>query len=474
MPNPIKSKLFTLLAGVLMFALLSAQQLNAQQNDDSTFVIGDIYLQGNEQTKDYIVLRELAFTTGDTLTLSQLQLLRAKAMRQIFNLKLFTSVSIEISPKDTTGVSDINIYLKERWYLFVVPILEFGDRNFNEWWRTKRLDRLNYGVRVTRFNMRGRNETMRINVQSGFTRKLSLDYNFPYINKKLTLGAAVNFTYSDNKEVWYKTANNKLQRYKDPDNILYRRYKTALQINYRKKIYSWHSVTAEFNNLWVADTIVSNELNPNFFQNSASNQQSLYTSYNYTYDFRDFRQYALNGFMVSLEAGRYTFFNNTKPFYTGYLQGEYYKKLKGRNYVSVQAVAKYSSTSTQPYNLYRAFGYDYFVRGFEYFVIDGQSFALGKASYRYNVLKQKQYSLNTDKLKKFRTIPIAAYLKLFYDGGYVNNPVATPDNTFANTYLNGYGVGLDLVTYYDRVVMFEYSFNNKGQRGLFLHFNASF
>jgi outer membrane protein assembly factor BamA len=456
-------------------ALSGVGQVNAQNTlADDTYVVGEINIFGNTQTKPHIILRELALKKGDTLSKEQLKQLRDKAMRQVFNLKLFTSVVIEIEPKNDLGISDINIYLKERWYLFVIPILELGDRNFNEWWETKRLDRLNYGVRVTRFNMRGRNETIRINLQSGFTRKASLDYSFPYINKALTIGADVNFTYSDNKEVWYKTEDNKLQQFRDPDNVLFRRYKTGITFNYRKKIYSTHRLINEYNNLSIADTITSEDLNSNFFRNANTNQQTIYTAYNYTYDIRDFRQYALNGYMFSAEVGRFTFLNYDGHFYQALVLGEYYKKLTTKSYFDISGSVKYSSTSKQPYNLYRAFGYNFFVRGFEYNVIDGQHAFLGKVNYRYNIIKQKQYSLNTNKFKKFSTIPIAAYLKVYYDGGYVNNPEALKSNTFANTYLNGYGVGLDLVTYYDRVVMFEYSFNNKGQRGLFLHFNSTF
>lgn len=456
-------------------AVVFCRQLYAQNSPiDSSYIIGEIIIQGNTQTKDHIILRELAFKQGDTLSKQKLLQLRAKGMQQIFNLKLFTSVVVEIAPKNNKQTTDIYIYLKERWYLFVIPILELGDRNFNEWYATKRLDRLNYGGRVTRFNMRGRNETMRINVQSGFTRKLSLDYHFPYINKKLTIGAAINFTYSDNKEVWYRTSNNKLQRFRDPDNVLFKRYKSALILNYRRKIYTNHSFINEYNNLNIADTIAKQELNPNYFRNAATQQQSIYNAYNYTYDNRDFRLYALNGILLSAELGNYTFFSGEQSFIKAQLLTEYHTQLKGRNYFSIVTALKYSSTPNQPYNLYKAFGYDYFVRGFEYSVIDGQNSVLGKVNYRYNFLKQRQYSLSNVKLKKFSTIPIAAYAKLYYDVGYVDNPVATVDNTFANTTLRGFGAGIDLVTYYDRVVTFEYSFNNKGQRGLFLHFNSTF
>jgi hypothetical protein len=40
-------------------------------------------------------------------------------------------------------------------------------------------------------------------------------------------------------------------------------------------------------------------------------------------------------------------------------------------------------------------------------------------------------------------------------------------------WLGGGGAGIDLVTYYDRLLRVEYSINRMGETGLFIHFMAS-
>ena len=36
----------------------------------------------------------------------------------------------------------------------------------------------------------------------------------------------------------------------------------------------------------------------------------------------------------------------------------------------------------------------------------------------------------------------------------------------------GTGIGIDFVTYYDKVIRFEYGVNDMGETGLFIHFVA--
>jgi hypothetical protein len=44
----------------------------------------------------------------------------------------------------------------------------------------------------------------------------------------------------------------------------------------------------------------------------------------------------------------------------------------------------------------------------------------------------------------------------------------------ANSWQYGYGVGLDLITYYDFVMRMEYSINKMKQSGFFIHFASGF
>jgi len=120
----------------------------------------------------------------------------------------------------------------------------------------------------------------------------------------------------------------------------------------------------------------------------------------------------------------------------------------------------------QPYFNYRAMGYknDY-VRGYEYYIVDGSHYALLRSDLRYHAFN---FKFRQNILPLLNYVPIDFYPKVYGDGGYVHS------NNFGNSFLNnkllyGYGVGMDIVFSYYLKVRLEYSFNSLNQKGLFLH-----
>jgi len=76
-------------------------------------------------------------------------------------------------------------------------------------------------------------------------------------------------------------------------------------------------------------------------------------------------------------------------------------------------------------------------------------------------------------LHQFDKAYLSLYLTLYSDWGYLTSPSPYVVNDFlANKPLFGNGFGIDLVAYYDLIWRFEYSFNDIGQHGLFIHFQA--
>ena len=98
-------------------------------------------------------------------------------------------------------------------------------------------------------------------------------------------------------------------------------------------------------------------------------------------------------------------------------------------------------------------------------MIDGQNYFLTKNSLRFQIIKPKYHEVGMlKKLRSFSTIPFYAYLNLFYDGAYVQEKYYTKTNDLANSWQNGYGLGVDFVSYYDLVLRIEYSFNKQNQK----------
>nr|MBK9650873.1 hypothetical protein [Bacteroidota bacterium] len=80
--------------------------------------------------------------------------------------------------------------------------------------------------------------------------------------------------------------------------------------------------------------------------------------------------------------------------------------------------------------------------------------------------------MNFIRTEKFNTIPIAIYINMFADAGYARSKYNNENNTLNNNILSGYGVGIDVVSYYNLVWRFEYAFTNIGKHGFFVHFSS--
>jgi hypothetical protein len=151
-----------------------------------------------------------------------------------------------------------------------------------------------------------------------------------------------------------------------------------------------------------------------------------------------------------------------------------YYQLKGRFYWSSGITMKVSPIQKQPYAFIRVLGYDRdFVRGYEYYVVDGQHFGLLKNNLKFELVPMRVQEFKFIPLEKFNKLYYAFYLNLFFDVGYVYDYRNYVNNPLSNDFLPGYGIGLDFVTYYDFVFRLEYSFNKRGESGFFIHLMPS-
>jgi len=141
--------------------------------------IGNIFIQGNRKTKTYIVERELSFKKGDTVTISQLVNAFHTAHDRLINTHLFNEVLIYV--KDFSGYKvNVEIEVKERWYIFPVPYFKPVDRNFTAWSQKHySLSRVNYGGKFTHYNFTGRNDNLTAWLITGYARQFELYYNQP-------------------------------------------------------------------------------------------------------------------------------------------------------------------------------------------------------------------------------------------------------------------------------------------------------
>ncbi len=473
----LRSITFYLLQILISCLVITASQsCYAQENQPNSFIkIDDITIIGNKKTKEHIILRELDFTIGDSINVSDTSEVFAINKNKIYNTGLFIVCDYKVIEK-SPGVISFILIVKENWYIWPIPYIDLGDRNFNEWWqeRDKDFNRLIYGIHFRHDNFRGRNEKLKLKLEFGFIKKYEIFYSLPYINKKRTTGVSFGVSYTENKKVAFKTTQHKLD-YLNTDKTLRHRFFFQTSLLHRSKYYVNHKITARINVNSINDTIA--KLNPNYFGNNNLTQDYFSLAYSFTYDKRDIQYYPLKGHYVYFQINKkgLGIFNDLDMINLIVEGSKYYqisKKIFAGNHLRI----KVSTPTTQPYYNTKGLGYsEQIVRGFELYVVDGQHYMHNRNEIKWRLLKTVQETNKLVPVEQFQTIPISIYLSAFIDNGYVVDNSHNPDNTFLNNRAAlGYGIGLNIVSFYESVLRFEVSKNDLNETGLFLHLDAPF
>jgi hypothetical protein len=107
-------------------------------------------------------------------------------------------------------------------------------------------------------------------------------------------------------------------------------------------------------------------------------------------------------------------------------------------------------------------------------VIDGKHFGIIRSNLKFALVPERMHKIGFIPTPKFGRIHYALYLTAFADAGYVWQPqwIGQHNNILPRTLLAGTGLGVDLVTYYDKVVRIEYAVNRSGKSAIFIHFIA--
>lgn len=435
---------------------------------DQPFVIGNIIIEGNKKTKSYIVLREVPFRSGDSIYLPDLVKAFEVARRQLYNTSLFTGVVVAL--KSFRGYAvDVLIQVKERWYIFPLPYFKPIDRNLTEWARRGYgLDRVNYGFKFNYNNFTGRNDKLKIWLITGYTQQIQFQYEQPYADRTLKHGYRIGFTYAFNKEINYGTANNQ-QAFTDSLARGTRRISGNIDYTFRPGLRTFHAVKLSFTRQEVDSQVLV--LNPKYL--NTSRNVILYPELSYTLSYfnTDYNYFPLTGWMG--EAGILKR-GISREMNMWQVSGKLTKgwEVLRKTYFGWQGYGVLRFPFDQPFINQRLFGYgDIYLRGLERYVIDGVAAFMAKNAIRRELIR---FSVPTYlKSVAHERVPFRIYARVFGDMGYVYNKNIT-QNSLTNRFLYTAGAGFDVVSFYDFIFRFDYSFNQLGQKGIFLHVRNDF
>lgn len=452
--------------------------LKSTLDSSNKLYVKDIIVKGNRQTKEYIILREIQFKKGDSIIINKLTQELGQARQQVYNTSLFSEVTFELvilSAYDMMVIVDV----KERWYIFPIPQFKLVDRNFNEWIKTYNasLKRVNYGLKFVHYNLSGRRDQLRIFLLNGFSRDFSFSYSSPYSNSALTEGFTIGAGYSQKKEIPYKTNyNDSLLFYtSDPlrTKFIGSNFYVIAGYSLRKGYFHKHNFNLSYTHATISDSIILPKNNPNYFNTGNTSAKIIELSYAYQYNNVDNVNYTTKGksgfLAVSKKGLGFTGGINALTLEAGYNK---YFDLGNKWYSSIQLNSKIRLPLRQAYINQRSLGYgDSYLRGLEYLVIDGTATALIKSTLKYKLVQLKLPL--PFKLKTLSYIPFTIFAKTFADIGYVYNKKEF-ETLLNNKLLYTGGFGIDILTFYDLNIRFEYSFNQLNQKGLFLHTQSGF
>jgi outer membrane protein assembly factor BamA len=436
--------------------------------------INRIFIVGNRITRDQIVLRELTLKQGDIIYSLDLPNILERDKKKLINTRLFNTVEIRTLELQPDHI-DLLIDLNERWYTFPAPIFELSDRNFNEWWQNYNHDfnRVNYGLRLYQFNMRGRNETLRLTAQFGFQRRFELSYRFPYIDKKQKHGLIFDGDFTETKNLAYRTLDHKLEFLKSED-ILRTTRGGGLTYTYRNSFYISHALKVEYRSNTISDTIPT--LNANYLGEGKTKHRYGIITYQFTSDRRDYIGYPLRGYYFMFLAARSGIAakDDLKKWEASVSYAKFFD-LKKDFYLSNNIIGYASTPDDLPYSNFGAMGYKkQFVRGYEIYLIEGVAYALNKTTLKKRIF-HRTYHWNMMPIPQFRHIPLSIFLKTYADLGYVKSyPNYFLSTRLSDKLLSSAGGGIDIVASYDTVIRFEYTFNGEGEKGFFFHVRKEF
>ncbi|MFW5707583.1 MAG: BamA/TamA family outer membrane protein [Bacteroidota bacterium] len=437
-------------------------------------VISDIQFEGNLSTRQHILQRELVFAPGDTLRRTEISNVLEQSRENLLNTSLFNFVNVSLIFHDLLPAASVRFTFVERWYIWPFPIFEVAERNLNDWIMNPSFERTNYGVYVVKENFRGRMERISILARAGYRQNYSLGYYIPYINNQQKIGLSFNIGLNQRNEIEYMTRDNMQVFYSEKGSFALRHFYVNTRMIYRRGIHDTHHFIAEYNDYRFADSLLV--LNPLFSPGSETRAPFLSLGYEFKHDHRDIRAYPLNGhyFDIRLKRKGLGLLPKEKmDMTTAQTSLRKFWTLSPRWFYAAGMNAKVTFGDFKPYYLQQGLGFKGdLVRGYENFVIDGQHFAVVKSNFKYALVPQRVSRIGFIANEKFSLIHYALYVNFFTDFGYVHDTIFFMDNPYSNKLLAGAGVGLDLVTYYDKVFRTEFSITRQGDTGVYLHLIA--
>ncbi len=442
----IRTFTFTFLLFYFSVNVYSQTVADTSGNNNLPQVIDSIKITGNDITEDFIILRELTFKIGDTVSTKTLNYNRER----IFSLGIFNKV--ELKTEKDIGRNILNIIVEESWYIYPIPFagLQNGD------WK-----KLSYGIVVFIKNFRGRNETLSGKLKLGFDPAFSLEYYKPSIIYKS------NFFFD--AAVAYGTKRNRSEIAKIiyGNDFDYTYVTDLIDFGYRFNTFNWAGIDFGYNYYE----------SPEYFKGLTASDgridKSVSLGFTYNYDTRDLIQFPSEGTFFSYNMQFKGLGINNIDYRIFTIDLREYQKLIGDFGGKIRLTTRQTAGKLIPFYDYSFLGFEEAVRGHFSREREGNNYYLGSIEINHPIIKDVNVSLDFVPIlpRKLLSFRLGLYAQLFADMGttqFRGEPIRIKD------FDRGYGAGLSLLLLPYNSARFELAFDEFGNTEFILGLGTSF
>ena len=395
------------------------------------FVVDSIKINGNDITEEFIILRELSFSKGDTITKD----IAFYNRERIYSLGIFNRVDFVPEKVNRKGI--LNIDLEESWYIYPIPFIDAKEND---------LSKLSYGLFLRIKNFRGRNEELGAAFSLGYDPSFQIYYRSPsLINAKnvyleLKTGYADITNKSPTAELLY--GNSFSQKY------IYFQFLIGKRVGLFNRCY----LTTSYN--YIETPIYIPRINAS--NGRIDNRFDL--GFGYEYDTRDLIQFPKNGIYTNVQ---YIFKGlgiDNINYGVGWIDFREYRNLFEKLIAKWRLASRLTVGSNVPYYDYSILGLEDRIRGHFTEKIEGNNYYFAGLEFYYPIIEEIHVNLSfipiiPNRLLSYR---IGFYTQIFAETG-----AAQKDGqpfTFSN-FKSGYGAGLTLLILPYNILRADFALN---------------
>ncbi|MBP9581232.1 MAG: BamA/TamA family outer membrane protein [Ignavibacteriaceae bacterium] len=410
------------------------------------FIVDSIAITGNEKTEEFIILRELNFSVGDTLSKVQSFYNRER----VYSLGIFNHVYF--IPTIVESKRILTIEVAETWYFYPIPFLDARDGD---------LKKLTYGVFLRMMNFRGRNEDLTATVRVGYDPLFSLGYYNPNTigNENIFVGARVGYADISNRSV--------IAEYLYGKPFSQKSISANLTIGKRFGLFNRFYINTGYNYIETPFYISGINASGDRIDNLVD------LGIGFEHDTRDLIQFPTDGIFSSITYVQRGLGLDNINYGIARIDFREYRELFEKLISKWRFTSRFTVGKGVPYYDYSRLDGGQKIRGHYNEKYEGNDYYFGSTEFYYPIIKELNIDLTflpiiPDALLSYR---VGFYTQIFAETGLAK----LRDEPFAiNKFNSGYGFGITLLILPYQVLRVEAAFNEQMKSELIIDLGISF